>query len=1476
MADTIGGANVEISVDDSKARSKLKGFVSFLKSTAKIASGVSAGIAIFQGVSKAIDMAGKSTIGANADMETYLNTLTVVMKSHKKAAQTLAWAKDFANKTPFETDEIVDATAKLQSYGLNARKILPQIGDMSSVMGKSLDQGVEAIADAQTGELERLKEFGITKNAIIDEAEKLRMGVIVNNKGQITDQKKFNAALFALMKERYNGGMEMQSKTWKGMLSNIRGFMSTAMQQLSQPIFNKLESGLRHIMPLFDGLTGLMNGDIKAFHDSLTKVFGNEAGNLIFNFFDTVNKGANIAEKGLGKLKSFISGVFKIATGNEGGGISILTNLGLSPDLIAKIVLGIDNIKQKLGQLGNGIKNVGSFISGIYAIATGHEGKGISILTSLGLSPDQINTVIGVTNQVKQYISNMVQNITSMFKIMSNYFISAWSVILPYIKPALIGVFNFIKSILTQINTFWQQNGTVIMQAVKNVMTVIVGIIKLLMPVIAFVVEQVWGNVKGVIQGALNVIMGLIKIFAGLFTGNWSTMWSGVKQLFSGAIQFIWNLMNLMFIGRILKGVRAFGGLLKNVFSSIWAGIKWIWDHSIGAVVKLITGHWSQIEPLMTGTLKVAKKGVESFWSGIKWLWNHSIGWVISEVKSHWSQITGFFKHPLSSMKSLASEAWKSIVDGAKALPGKIGDGIKKMGGKIAGGINYLRNKMIDGLAFGVNGVIKGVNWVLKEVDSDKRVKYWDPPHYKKGTGGHPGGPFIAGDGGKPELIRFPDGSMTLSPAKDTLYYGDKGTEVLDGNTTEKVMSGKLPFYKNGVMGDFFSNIAEYVAHPTKFFNSLLNKLGINLPSLSGSFGSIMKGSYNYAKNNSIGFVKDQLKSVSSFGGKVTGKLSDWIDQAMGIAGVAGSAWKSGLAWIINHESSGNPNAVGAMTSDGTAKGLMQLKDFNVQGNPFNPLANIASGIKYIEGRYKTIQNAVAFWKKNHWYAKGTNAHQGGDAVLGDGGKPEPYLLPDGTFGISPNKSTLYPNLPKGTKVWSSMKDFMKKVPHYAKGVGAYTKASNAIGTAETKYSTKQISTSTYIATLKKIRNEYKLTAAQQNRITKDIYKANKALSDQAALSKKKREAEAKAEAKRRASQLKAEKSARDSLNKSILSNSTTYYNKIKSINDKLAKGIKSANDDYNKQLSDRANSIYTQIGLFDEPESDQPTYKQDLTYRLKEQLQTYKQFQSDIAKLNKKAPSSFVDELRDMGVGSASQIHALTQMSSKELSQYVSMWKQKHSLSNKEATIELEPLKKSTEAQIASLRKAANKELDQAKTDFMNKIKTLIPTAEKMGSLRKNGNALGKYAVSGLINGLKSMDGPLSKQAKSIAKTIEKEIRKTLKIHSPSRVTFSLGQFVGQGLHQGMTNLVGNVREAAKQLSMAAVPPTPSLSNVSGTIGNFVKSVNQDSSGGSNQPIFNFYGDNHFANDYDIDKVSKGLAEKYNQHLFRTGRRNK
>lgn len=167
-------------------------------------------------------------------LEGYRNTLNVVMKDTDKAAKTMMWAIKFANKTPFETGSIVEATVRLQSYGLEAAKILPGIGDMAGVMGKDIMQAAEAVADAQTGELERMKEFGITKNNIIEHgAKKLKLLNLVNNKGQIIDQKNFNKAMFSLMNEKFKGGMALQSKTLKGLVSTVSGIWKTGLATIS-------------------------------------------------------------------------------------------------------------------------------------------------------------------------------------------------------------------------------------------------------------------------------------------------------------------------------------------------------------------------------------------------------------------------------------------------------------------------------------------------------------------------------------------------------------------------------------------------------------------------------------------------------------------------------------------------------------------------------------------------------------------------------------------------------------------------------------------------------------------------------------------------------------------------------------------------------------------------------------------------------------------------------------------------------------------------------------------------------------------------------------------------------------------------------------------------------------------------------------------------------------------------------------------
>lgn len=232
-----------------------------------------------------------ASVKGASSLENYRNTLNVVMKDQKKAGETMAWAVEFANKTPFETAGVIDATVKLQSYGLVAQKVLPAIGDMASIMNKDLNQAVEAVADAQTGELERLKEFGITKQMIIDHGSEIMKGKeIVNSKGQIVDQENFNKALFSLMEKKFKGGMDLQSSALSGLWSTITGSLKTTLATIAGisvtgeviigGFFDKLKYGIKAIV---DKLTEWQK-------DGTIKDWSDKAGSALTAFWDIGSK----------------------------------------------------------------------------------------------------------------------------------------------------------------------------------------------------------------------------------------------------------------------------------------------------------------------------------------------------------------------------------------------------------------------------------------------------------------------------------------------------------------------------------------------------------------------------------------------------------------------------------------------------------------------------------------------------------------------------------------------------------------------------------------------------------------------------------------------------------------------------------------------------------------------------------------------------------------------------------------------------------------------------------------------------------------------------------------------------------------------------------------------------------------------------------------------------------------------------------
>lgn len=191
----------------------------------------------------------RAGVSGNAQMEQFQVTMATNTRDLGKAQEMLAEATKFAAETPFEIPEVVEATVRLETYGLKAQEVLRVVGDMAAVTGKPLMQAIEAMADAQTGELERLKEFGITKAQLIE------AGAKVNSRGAIEDMNSLNDALLEIMNDRFGGGMRLMTQTFTGIVSNLTDAWGTFQRAVGKPTFEVVKSGLKDLLGIVNQMS---------------------------------------------------------------------------------------------------------------------------------------------------------------------------------------------------------------------------------------------------------------------------------------------------------------------------------------------------------------------------------------------------------------------------------------------------------------------------------------------------------------------------------------------------------------------------------------------------------------------------------------------------------------------------------------------------------------------------------------------------------------------------------------------------------------------------------------------------------------------------------------------------------------------------------------------------------------------------------------------------------------------------------------------------------------------------------------------------------------------------------------------------------------------------------------------------------------------------------------------------------------------
>jgi hypothetical protein len=162
----------------------------------------------------------KEVIAVTGEFQKLSAVLTNTLGSRSAAAGAMTNIQKFASETPFSVQELTQSFVKLANQGFTPTVAqLRRLGDLASSTGKGFDQLAEAIIDAQTGEFERLKEFGIRASKAGDQVTFTFKGV--QTQVQFTNDaiRQYLVSLGDI--QGVSGAMAAISGTLEGQISNL-------------------------------------------------------------------------------------------------------------------------------------------------------------------------------------------------------------------------------------------------------------------------------------------------------------------------------------------------------------------------------------------------------------------------------------------------------------------------------------------------------------------------------------------------------------------------------------------------------------------------------------------------------------------------------------------------------------------------------------------------------------------------------------------------------------------------------------------------------------------------------------------------------------------------------------------------------------------------------------------------------------------------------------------------------------------------------------------------------------------------------------------------------------------------------------------------------------------------------------------------------------------------------------------------------
>lgn len=331
------GRTVGSSIDEA-VKSALKWGASIIGLT----GGLGAGGAIKMGMETSINL------------EAYRTMLDTATKNFEKTNKLMRNAEKLSISTPFDPEEVIQATAVLETYGIDSEKWLSLIADAAGATNTTMEQATEGVKDILSkNEFETMENLGISKEMLIEAAEKkYGKNKVFNKQGQVKDQEKLQIVLEEIMVSKFDGGAEKLSQTVKGLWSTITGSVNMGLAKILG-----MENGLIKTGSILDIIKNKMqlisetllkwesDGTLDKVAKEVTVVFTEIANSVMsaYNFIKENHEVIIALTKFLGIIYILTKGIFALKAAFEAYQIAVtaLSSIGFLVSIFTKLKLAI-------------------------------------------------------------------------------------------------------------------------------------------------------------------------------------------------------------------------------------------------------------------------------------------------------------------------------------------------------------------------------------------------------------------------------------------------------------------------------------------------------------------------------------------------------------------------------------------------------------------------------------------------------------------------------------------------------------------------------------------------------------------------------------------------------------------------------------------------------------------------------------------------------------------------------------------------------------------------------------------------------------------------------------------------------------------------------------------------------------------------------------------------------------------------------